>query len=79
FTENALYKLFNESRSVAVTFGKDEDSAQKIVKVLTELKAENQIIATNFLTETRFKEKQIERVTISPFGLIGTILEQMEK
>lgn len=79
FTENALYKLFNESRSVAVTFGKDEDSAQKIVKVLTELKAENQLIATNFLTETRFKEKQIERVTISPFGLIGTILEQMEK
>ena len=79
FTKNPLYKSFVESKSVAVTFGKDDDSAQKIVEVLAETKTENQRVTTNFLTETRFSEKGIERKTVSPFGLIGTILEQIEK
>jgi hypothetical protein len=79
FTGNALYKTFIESESVAATIGKDNDSAEKIVKVLAETKAENQRITTYFVTKTSVTEKGIERKTISPFGLIGTILEQMEK
>lgn len=77
-TKHALYRSFIESKAVAATFGKDDDSAEKIVRVLTETKAENQQIAANFLTETHFTEKGFERRTVSPFGLIGTILEQME-
>ncbi|HEX8287195.1 MAG TPA: hypothetical protein VF556_04330 [Pyrinomonadaceae bacterium] len=78
-TKNPLYKSFAESGSVAVTFEKDDNSAAKIVEVIAETKTENQRAATNYLTETRFSEKGIERKTVSPFGLIGTILEQMEK
>jgi hypothetical protein len=79
FTKHALYKTFSESKSVAVSIGKTDDSAEKIVGVLTETKAENQRFATNFLTETNFNANGFERRTVSPFGLIGTILEQMEK
>jgi len=79
FTRNTLYKTFIGSKSVAATFGKDDDSAEKIIKVLAELKAENQRVTTYFTTETRFTEKGIERKTVSPFGLIGTILEKFSK
>jgi hypothetical protein len=78
-TKHALFRSFVESKSIAATFGKDDDSAEKIVRVLTETKTENQPVTTNFLTETRFTEKGFERRSVSPFGLIGTILEQMEK
>jgi hypothetical protein len=78
-TKHALFRTFVESKSIAATFGKDDDSAEKIVRVLTETKTENQPVTTNFLTETRFTEKGFERRSVSPFGLIGTILEQMEK
>ncbi len=79
FTGNALYKTFIEGDSVAATFGKDDNSAEKIVKVLTETKTENQRVVTNYITKTRVIEKGIERKTVSPFGLIGTILEQFER
>ena len=79
FTKNELYKTFTGSKSVAVTFGKDDDSAEKIVGVLAKKKAENQRVTTYFLTETRFTDKGIERKIVSPFGLIGTILEKFSK
>ena len=79
FTGNALYKAFIEGDSVAATFGKDDNSAEKIVKVLAETKTENQRVVTNYITKTRVIEKGIERKTVSPFGLIGKILEQFEK
>ncbi len=78
FTKNELYKTLTGSKSVAVTFGKD-DSAEKIVGVLAEMKAENQRVTIYFLTETRFTDKGIERKIVSPFGLIGTILEKFSK
>jgi hypothetical protein len=77
FTKNPLFGKFNESKSVAVTLGKD--SGEKIVEVLSEKKAENLKMTTNFLTETRINAQGIERKTVSPFGLIGTILEQFKE
>jgi hypothetical protein len=79
FTKHTLYKTFSEAKIIAATFGKDDDSAGRIVAVLAEKKAEFQPIATNFLTETSFAEKGFERRTVSPFGLIGTIMEQFSK
>ncbi len=76
FTKNQLFATFNESKSIAVTLGKD--SGEKIVEVLSEKKAENLQMTTNFLTETRINAQGIERKTVSPFGLIGTILEQFK-
>lgn len=77
FSQNPLSAKLNESKSQTATFGKD--SGEKIVEVLGEKKAENLQMTTNFFTETRFTEKGIERKTVSPFGLVGTILEQFAK
>ena len=68
-----LYSAY-KSDAVAVTLGKD--SNEKIIEVLSDKKPENFQATTNYLTETRFNEKGIERKTVSPFGFIGTILEQ---
>ncbi len=76
FTKNAAWKKFTESNAVAVTFGKD--STEKTVEVLGEKKAENLQMLTVFTTETRFNASGFERKTVSPFGLIGRILEQFD-
>ncbi len=78
FTQNQLFQKFNESRAVAVTFARDTDSAEKIVYVFGKIKYENKKTATVYLTETRFTNGGIERRTVSAFGLIGTIIEQVK-
>lgn len=79
FSKNDNFQKFAESRAVAVTFGKDIDSADKIVNVLGEIKDENKRAITNYMTETQVTDKGFERKSISRFGLIGTILEQFEE
>jgi hypothetical protein len=79
FAENSAFQLFSNSKSAAATFGTDYDSAEKIVGVLAANKNGNEKPATFYFTETRFDEKGIERVTVSDFGLLGTILKQLEK
>jgi hypothetical protein len=76
FTKNAAWKKFAETVAVAVSFGKD--STEKTVEALGEKKAENLQMLTTFTTETRFNAAGLERKTVSPFGLIGRILEQFD-
>ena len=78
FTKNQVFQKFRESKSIAVTFAKDTESARKIVEVLGNAQ-ENKNATTAYITETRFAEKGIERKTVSAFGLLGTILEQLEE
>jgi hypothetical protein len=78
FTKNALFQKSKESKSAAFTFAKDKDSAKKIVEVLGNAR-ENRDAMTAYTTETRFTEKGIERKTVSAFGLLGTLLEQLEE
>jgi hypothetical protein len=75
-TKHAVWKKFAESNAVAVTYGRD--ATDKTVEFLSEKKVENTQLLTNFTTETRFNATGIERKTVSPFGLIGQILEQFE-
>lgn len=75
FAKTGHYQKFSESDAVAVTFSSDVASAEAAVKILGNLK-NGQNALTNYSTETRFNEKGIERKTLSPFGFIGTILEQ---
>lgn len=72
--KNPAFARFAESRNLAATFGKDVDSAAKVVNILGNLKNENRKPATFFTTETRLTEYGFERVTVSDFGLIGVIL-----
>lgn len=76
FTKNPAWKKISETNAVALTYGKN--STEKIVEVLGEKKAENAQLLTNYTTDTRFNASGIERRTVSPFGLIGRILEQFE-
>ncbi|MCY7375537.1 MAG: hypothetical protein LH472_06150 [Pyrinomonadaceae bacterium] len=75
--KNSAFQAFAESRAVAATFGKDADSAEKIAAVLANAKDEHRKLATFYTTETRLTESGFERVTVSDFGLIGTILENL--
>ena len=76
FTRAPAWKKFGETNAVAVTYGRD--STEKTIDVLSEKKAENIQVLTNYTTETRFNSSGFERKTVSPFGLIGRILEQFE-
>ncbi len=78
FTKIANFQKFADSRAVAVTYANDTDSAEKVVGILANLKDENKKRTTNYLIETRFTDKGIERKTVSAFGLLGTILEQLD-
>jgi hypothetical protein len=78
FTKNLYFQSFAESRAVAVTFAKNTDSAEKIVKILGTPNGRTNVVTT-CLTETRFTEKGIERKITSPFGLFGTILEKIRQ
>lgn len=69
-------KFAENNNAVAVTYGKN--ATEKVIEVLGEKKAENAQLLTNYTTETRFNASGIERTTVSPFGLIGRILEQFE-
>lgn len=74
--KRALYENFSKSRAAAVTVGKEEDTAERVIEALSDKKDANMKIATNFITETRFSDKGIERRTLSPFGFLGTIVAQ---
>lgn len=77
FTKNQNYQKFGFSKSTALTFGRDSYSVEKIIALLGNAKEKNQKISTDYITETRFTGKGIERKTISDFGFLGTILEQL--
>ncbi len=77
FTKSPKFQRFVENQAVAVTFGRDADSATKIVEVIGKKKGENKKLATFYSTETRFTEKGFKRKNVSDFGLIGTILQQI--
>jgi hypothetical protein len=73
---NQRFQKFAESDSVAATFGRDSDSAEKIAAILADRRNENRKLATFYLTETNFNKNGFERKNVSDFGLIGTILKQ---
>ncbi len=76
FMKNPALDSFTGSSAVAVSYGKD--ATEKVIDALGEKKAENIQVLTSFTTETRFNANGIERKTVSPFGLIGRVLEQFD-
>ena len=72
-----LAQQFAESDAVAATVVNETDSFGKLIDVLAERKNENEQLAAQYKTETRFNKNGIERRTISDFGLIGWIIEHL--
>lgn len=63
-----------EPNIAAFTAGKD--STEKVVEMLGEKKGSD--FLTTYTTETRFADRGFERRTVSPFGLVGRIIEQFD-
>jgi hypothetical protein len=63
----------------AFSFSKDSETVAKIVEILGEPKAEKQNYDGFYTTETVFSNGGFERKTVSDFGIIGAILENLEE
>lgn len=74
-----LARQFASSNAVATTVVNETDSFGKLIDVLSERKNENERIAIQYRTETRFNKNGIERRTISDFGLVGSIIEHLSQ
>jgi hypothetical protein len=79
FSGSPFYGRFSEIKAVAVTYGREIESAGKIIDVIADRKSEGENLPLGYLTETRFNEKAIERKTVSDFGLIGSIVELFDE
>lgn len=70
---------FLGSKAAAVTITNDTTTALKVAEVISAKKEEPVDVNMTWLTETRFTRTGIERKTVSPLGLIGTITAQFAK
>ena len=74
-----LKRLGDIKTSAAVTAGIDDVSLSKIIAVFGEKKSDDGASSGTYRTQTRFNKSGIERRTVSDFGLIGSIIEQLGK
>jgi hypothetical protein len=78
FKSTGVLQKISNSPAAAVSLTKDAETAGKIVETLGNPKEENKTSASFYTTETRFDANGFERKTISDFGLLGMILENLE-
>lgn len=69
----------SNSNAPVVTFGTETDDAAKLVEFLAGRKSENSPLVQTYLTETRFDQNGMERMTRSDLGLLGVIIAQFGK
>lgn len=74
--DRPFFDIFASSTATSVTIGTDTTTAVQIAEVITEKKEENTAVTTGWLTETRPNRNGIDRRSVSPFGLIGSIITQ---
>ncbi len=78
FSQSQFANVFSNNISLAKTIVKDTETASKIVGILGDPKEGNNKIESFYTTETSFAKDEIERKTISDFGLIGMLIEQFD-
>jgi hypothetical protein len=76
FTKNDAFGRFQGNNAPSVTFGRE--ATDRTVGMLGKKKEENLQFLTNYLTETRYNDRGVERKTTSPFGLVGRILGHLD-
>ncbi len=75
FGSNAAYARFKGNSAPVITFGRE--ATDKTAGLLGKKKQENLQFMTNYLIETRYSDRGIERRTTSPFGLVGRMIGQL--
>lgn len=73
----ALVEKLSRSQAPIATIGRDYESASQIADLMSEKKSDDAKATSSYTTETRFTKTGIERRTVSDFGLIGSIIEQL--
>lgn len=76
-TKHQMWPRLSQNGAVATTIGRDQ--TDKVIDALGEKKSENIQVFTSFSSETRVGATGIERKTLSPFGLLGRIMEQFDE
>jgi hypothetical protein len=76
-TKTTAAQQLAASKASAATVALDSQTASAIATVLSEKKADDQSIASRYLTETRFTKGGIERKVTSDFGLLGSIIAEL--
>ena len=71
-----IMRLF-ATNAVTTTLARDKSMATTLAEVLSEKKSDDAKAVSNYYTETRFTRTGIERRTVSDFGLIGSIIAQL--
>lgn len=75
FSSNAAYARFKGNNAPVITFGRE--ATDKTAGLLGKKKEENLQFMTNYLIETRYSDRGVERRTTSPFGLVGRMIGQL--
>lgn len=75
FSSNSAFARFKGNNAPVVTFGRE--TTDKTAALLGKKKEENLQFMTNYLVETRFTDRGLERRTSSPFGLVGRMIGQL--
>ncbi|MEP6945359.1 MAG: hypothetical protein ABJA02_05535, partial [Acidobacteriota bacterium] len=73
------FGLLGEPKRAAATIGIDSTSVRQIADVISGKKSDNGNPRSTYFTETRFTKFGIERKTTSDFGLIGSIIAQLNE
>lgn len=76
--KTALQKHFGNARNSVKTVGQDPQSALKLMSMLAEESQGEPQTLSPYTTETRFTRSGMERMTTSSFGLIGSIVTQLD-
>ena len=71
-----IARLF-QTDAATTTLGRDKITATALVELLSEKRSDSIQATSAYTTETRFTRTGIERRTVSDFGLIGSIIAQL--
>jgi hypothetical protein len=78
-TKTTAAQQLAASKASAATVALDTQTASAIAAVLSEKKSGDQNVASRYLTETRFTKSGIERRVTSDFGLLGSIIAELNE
>jgi len=72
-------RRMNASRASVTTFSRDTTTILSLINLLAREGHGDTKADSNYITETRFTKTGIDRRTVSDFGLIGSIIAQLDR
>ena len=73
--KSRFFSDFLSANGASVTIGKDAEALDRMAKALS-LKTKGAVGSVDYLVSTKFDRRGMTRVTVSPFGLLGSLISQ---